>query len=447
MEINKRVVLSFSRTIRYVVVMVLLAAAVVAAQDPFLVDSRGGVEVWLEPQAPPLDGFGAAKILLRTTDPNGKFVTFFNVAIEGELVQQFVHQASPTPFIDSKMPDDWRAADSHLSMSVDMFGETVGGFTITETNDMSDPNDISSHLSLSNDEAHAVSGLGPIFMPIPTDAFWLKPAFSANEVDFAYLVVPCDVASGASDVTLRLGVLGQRIVNSDDPGGAQWGFGENPDPLELFPPTGNVPCIPEPGSVSLLGMGALMFLGLSRRRKTKIGNTERFHSNPVIRVEKRSATLLSFALLLHVLPTATAQDLEIVVAELGGVSVVSIPQPSPLPGLLATKVVLRTAPENKIITFENVKITGALHQVFVAFFDPVGVLQTPSISPPLPDILPPEWIAADSHILISRPMVGGETNGAYDRIFEVNDLSNPVDANEILPLLPQGPVMLPATCF
>ena len=62
-----------------------------------------------------------------------------------------------------------------------------------------------------------------------------------------------------------------------------------------------------------------------------------------MKINKRVAALSSVALF-HVcslLPTATAQDVEFVVAELGGVSVVSIPQPSPLPGLLATKVALQ----------------------------------------------------------------------------------------------------------
>ncbi len=91
-----------------------------------------------------------------------------------------------------------------------------------------------------------------------------------------------------------------------------------------------------------------------------------------MKINKRVAALLSFVTLFHVcsfLPTATAQDVEFVVAELGGVSVVSIPQPSPLPGLLATKVVLRAAPESQLVTFENIKIAGAVHQVWI----PTGI--------------------------------------------------------------------------
>ena len=87
MKLNKRIVFSFSRRSNYVVATVLLVASFVQAQDPFLINTRGGVEVWLVPQPAPLDGFGAAKIFLRTTDPEAKVVTFENVAIAGELVQ------------------------------------------------------------------------------------------------------------------------------------------------------------------------------------------------------------------------------------------------------------------------------------------------------------------------------------------------------------------------
>ncbi len=446
MRIIKQVALPFLCTLSHVVVIVLLVASFVQAQHPILLGIRGGVEVWSVPQPPPLDGFGATKIFLRATDPEATIVVFENLVIDGELVQQFVPQrfgqAIPTPFMDTEMPNDWRAVDSHLNVR---FGENAAGNTVTEMNDMSDPNGISSQLSLLNDGATAVSGLGPILIypvdPRAPQSIILEPAFQTNDLDFAYLVVPCDVVKGDNDVSLTLGVLGDGVVDAGSPGGAQWGYGENPNPLKLFPPTGNVPCIPEPGPVSLLGLGALMSLGLSRRFKTKLGKAERFHSNPVMRVDNRFALSLSSIALFYVcslMNTATAQDVEIVAAELGGVSVVSIPQPSPLPGLLATKVVLRTAPENRLVTFENARISGAVHQVWIP--NPMGPpTPTPRCGVPGWHLLPPEWIAADSHFSFSS-MIGGGAGGCgggggFGGPDEVNDLSNPVGANESLPLL------------
>jgi hypothetical protein len=125
----------------------------------------------------------------------------------------------------------------------------------------------------------------------------------------------------------------------------------------------------------------------------------------------------------------SAQD-EILFAELGGVSAVSIPQPPPLPGLLATKVVFRTAPDTQIVTFENMNITGAVHQVFIPIF--AAPIPTPRVDGPYADVIPSEWIEADSHLSISRAMVkivfGQE-------ITESNDEGNQAGANESLPLL------------
>lgn len=150
-----------------------------------------------------------------------------------------------------------------------------------------------------------------------------------------------------------------------------------------------------------------------------------------MKVNKRSASLLSSVALFHlgsllaVLPSAKAQDVEIIAAELGGVSMVSIPQPPPLPGLLATKVVLRTAPENTLVTFDHARITGAVHQVWIP--NQMGrPTRTPWSSVPGWDSLPGEWIAADSHFSISFSMVGGGVGGGV----EVNDFTNPADADE-----------------
>jgi hypothetical protein len=97
-----------------------------------------------------------------------------------------------------------------------------------------------------------VSGVGPISMANETDAFFLDTVFQSNDVQLAYLVAQ----DGAAPALLTLGVLGEGITNSGEPGGAQWGFGGNPDPL---------PLIPEPAS-GLLALCAAFGLAAIRRR-------------------------------------------------------------------------------------------------------------------------------------------------------------------------------------
>ncbi len=77
------------------------------------------------------------------------------------------------------------------------------------------------------------SGIGPIFMGSATDAFFLDTAFQANEINLAYLVGQTGEGAADGHVNMTLGVLGEGIVNSGEAGGAQWGFGENPDPLGI----------------------------------------------------------------------------------------------------------------------------------------------------------------------------------------------------------------------
>ena len=65
---------------RFIPISFTVAAIVVlatnGAQADFVVDARGGVEVWSVPQATPGPGFVATKIVLKTTDPSAKLVTF-----------------------------------------------------------------------------------------------------------------------------------------------------------------------------------------------------------------------------------------------------------------------------------------------------------------------------------------------------------------------------------
>ena len=63
-----------------------------------------------------------------------------------------------------------------------------------------------------------------------TDAFFLLPRFQTNSVDLAYLVTP---KNSGEEVFVRIGVLGQGIVNSGLPGGARFGF-DDQDVRVLF---------------------------------------------------------------------------------------------------------------------------------------------------------------------------------------------------------------------
>ncbi len=90
----------------------------------------------------------------------------------------------------------------------------------------------------------SVSGIGPISMFRPTDAFFLVPDFESNEVAVAYLVRQ---AGADSHFTMTLGVLGSGIINSGEPGSASFGFNGN-DPVEIH-------FVPEP-SAEFLAMFA-----------------------------------------------------------------------------------------------------------------------------------------------------------------------------------------------
>jgi hypothetical protein len=123
---------------------------------------------------------------------------------------------------------------------------------------------------------------------------------------------------------------------------------------------------------------------------------------------------------------AQAQD-GILVTNLHGVEVWSFPQPSPGEGLLATKLVLQHQdPNQKLVTFSGLSITGALHQVFIQgrTLDP-----TPTVDSFLPSD-PAEVVNADSHLLIVGDNVGGGAGQGFTGIDEANDLSDPTGISD-----------------
>ncbi len=243
--------------------MFLVAATVAQAQAPSVVGTRGGVDVWWVPQPDPGPGYSAGNIVLKTTDENAKIVTFENLKIEGGIVQTWLSGpfAAPTakgaPTAGPTYDASWIPYDSHVlirDLNPNMVGGGAGGSYggITEDNDGLigaiaglpqasgfDPN----------------SGIGSIHMGAETDAFFLDTAFQANELDLAYVVTQTGAAAAAGEILLTLGVLGEGIVNSGDPGGANWGFGDNPGAL----------VVPEPAS-GLLALCSILGLAVIRRR-------------------------------------------------------------------------------------------------------------------------------------------------------------------------------------
>lgn len=231
----------------------------VKAQE-ILLSALGGVEVYSVPQPAPAGGFVATKILLRTSDSNAKIVTFENIKISGDVHQVFDSVVmDPTPNADTVgdsalFNGAWGVFDSHLLITPDMVrGEAGNGYSgIFETNNGAFGN---GGLPPSSGGSDAMTGIGDLTMVNQTDAFFLDTPFQSNEVEYAYLVTPAGTAGG--NVFLTLGVLGDGIVNSGDPGGASFGFNGNEPVLVQF--------IPEPATGLLVALAGIGLLAIRQR--------------------------------------------------------------------------------------------------------------------------------------------------------------------------------------
>ena len=141
-----------------------------------------------------------------------------------------------------------------------MVGDSAGlGLaSIDEANDLSNPAIANENLPLLDGQASAITGMGDIAMNLETDTFFVQHEFQLNEIDFAYLVTPDDSTGAAGEVFLTVGVLGDGIINSGDPGGASFGFRGN-DPVVI-------PFIPEPSTAALAIFALAAVTSLRRRR-------------------------------------------------------------------------------------------------------------------------------------------------------------------------------------
>lgn len=110
----------------------------------------------------------------------------------------------------------------------------------------------------------------------------------------------------------------------------------------------------------------------------------------------------------------------VVFAETTWHQLVSIPEPSPGPGYLASRVQVRSlAHLDAVVTVANMQVSGA-HQVW-AGHEIAGSRETAKGRPVAGEDYDSSWIAYDSHYLILETMIGGGAGGGYQGVRETND--------------------------
>lgn len=251
---------------------ICLALAVgVSADGEILVAEAGGVQIWTIPQPPPLPGFWATIVELRTVDPNAAMVTFANVQFEGRVHQTWLGDpfGGPTPGIDNVTPgsddgtvygDGWAMLDTHLLVSNEMLPVAPGGAPsfggLTETNDGSTT--ASDFLGLAEGQYAAKTGFGELGMPQESDAFFLKSDAQTNILPWAYVVTDYSEEEGPGEVFMSVGVLGPSIIDAGVEGGAAFGYAGNDRVLVTIE-------LPEPSSNSSLIVVFCIAVGQLRR--------------------------------------------------------------------------------------------------------------------------------------------------------------------------------------
>lgn len=389
---------------------------------------------------------------------------------------------------------EWIPFDSHLLITSDMVGGgAAGGYVgITETNDGA--TDLPSLPPILGD-VPSKTGLGDIAMRNPTAAFFVLPGFQRNSIDLAYLVTQDVPNQPPVELTLGLlgglggpggtwkssfgytgGVLGEQIVqqpitvpiapmeNRTVSIGGQTQFTESfGDRIlvgatvdELFLPITVAPAPDNDAnySVTLTNIRQIS----SDRTPISYNGSSRF-SIPAgvtrdvgpftldtsavgdwstrFELSFNDGTVVDATLSTSVVPLpdggTNGHDIGLVFAELGGVQLVAIPQPSPGGGFLATKIEARSIiPGESIVTLENIRISGAHHVWASDGTQPPGgtAKGRPTAGPDFHD----NWISYDSHLLITEDMVGGGAGGSYTGIVETNDGST-TEALSLPPVL------------
>ena len=222
----------------------------------------GGVQLLAENiELPDYPRFVATKVIARGIDSESKLVTFAKISIKGSLVQTHsswfpvsrvpagnaLGRPAGGPFYAS----EWANLDTHLLVSKDMIAG--GAYEVIETNNHSfgsgpfPPNLV---------DAESVVGIGELTMTNPTDEFFVHPEFQQNEIDFAYIVTPAELAA-SNPVQMTVGFRGSGITDAGVPGGAAFGYDGNP--------VVNIPFVPEPASGLMATLACAGLLGMRRR--------------------------------------------------------------------------------------------------------------------------------------------------------------------------------------
>lgn len=125
------------------------------------------------------------------------------------------------------------------------------------------------------------------------------------------------------------------------------------------------------------------------------------------------------------IPFGSVDTNEFVFAQNDHIRLLSIPETNPTlaaRGLMSTRIVVETIDaSDKIVTFEGLAFDGDLHQTWV-----FG-RSTPT-RPTAGATFLEQWIQYDSHLLVTRDMIGGEGGGGFSGIQETNDASAPAGA-------------------
>ncbi len=241
-------------------VVVQLCTAMMFAQEPVILESRGMIDIWSVPQKPPAPGFHASKLVVKAQNPEAQIVTLGLISIEGPLHQIWKSAdrgEQPTPVVtDWQLPEDGSLAvlDSHVLLPGLPGFRVHDGFDGWIEDRHVQPIECET-LTLPVEDCN-LTGTGGIRTGSITNAVWFESPFQVSEVDLAYLVVAPSAAS--SEIVLSLGAYGQGFISAEsDPNGALWGFG-SAEPLRFV--------IPEPATPTML-IATFCILALRHRKR------------------------------------------------------------------------------------------------------------------------------------------------------------------------------------
>ena len=218
-----------------------------------------GIQIWAVPVIAPDRKLSAARIVLRSADPDATdIVTFDGISITGDLHQIAIPAffgPSTTPTIDEiKNVPEWEAFDSHFLISAEDMRRGAGAEFSgpTESNDQSNPLGINETAPLFQETLSPITGYGTLQID---DPFFLDTDQNRDEVAIAYLVVAhADTFEGDAEAA-------DPVFNVD-----LTVLGDGFSPTRFDVGFAFVRYIPEPGTGTMTLMAAGVCL-MRRRRK------------------------------------------------------------------------------------------------------------------------------------------------------------------------------------